>query len=234
MIVDAIRAGDTTRARGLAEEPVRLDMNRLIDLRLSLESPPPDSPPGIEGIDSAVSALESCAVSLLGTAAESIRTVEEAAHDAISRAKRARLDELNNVYYMARQNLNAMPELYGTGFRADSSYFGEPGSIWCYLPSGPESAQRYEYEMGPEFYDYLTTPWWPAPDPDDKVHATYAYIDALGANQHVVTSANVSPERAQWQASLPQTSSSASSRPNSTLSSGRCPQTHASWTRTKS
>lgn len=41
--------------------------------------------------------------------------------------------------------------------------------------------------MGPEFYDYLTTPWWPVSDADDKVHAGYAYIDALGTNQHVVT-----------------------------------------------
>ena len=94
---------------------------------------------------------------------------------------------MEDVYEVARQNLLAMPALYGTGFIADPSYFGEPGSIWCYLPSGPDSPQRFEFEMGPEFYDYSTTPWWPAPDTDDKVHASYAYIDALGTNQHVVT-----------------------------------------------
>jgi hypothetical protein len=162
-------------------------MNRLIDLRMSMESPPPGSPPGNEGIDSAVSAVESFAVSLEGTVAASIRTVEEAAQDGLDRATRGRLDELENVYDVARRNLNAMPALYGTGFIADPSYFGEPGSIWCYLPAGPESPQRFEFEMGPEFYDYSTTPWWPAPDADDKVHASYAYIDALGTNQHVVT-----------------------------------------------
>ncbi|MFF2247027.1 GntR family transcriptional regulator [Arthrobacter sp. NPDC058130] len=187
MIVDAIRAGDATLARGLAEEHVRRDMNRLIDLRMSMESPPPGSAPGNEGIDSAVSAVESFAVSFGGTAAESIRTVEEAAQDGLDRAKRGRLDELEDVYEVARQNLKAMPALYGTGFIADPSYFGEPGSIWCYLPSGPDSPQRFEFEMGPEFYDYSTTPWWPAPGADDKVHASYAYIDALGTNQHVVT-----------------------------------------------
>jgi DNA-binding FadR family transcriptional regulator len=187
MIVEAIRAGDTTRARVLAEEHVRRDMNRLIDLRMSMESPSPGSLPEIEGIDSAVSAVKSFAVSLVGTVAASMRTVEEAVQDGLNRAKRGRLDELENVYDVARRNLKAMPALYGTGFVADPSYFGEPGSIWCYLPSGPESPQRFEYEMGPEFYDYLTTPWWPAPDADDKVHATYAYIDALGTNQHVVT-----------------------------------------------
>ena len=187
MIVDAIRAGDTTRARGLAEEHVRRDMNRLIDLRLSMDSPPPGPPPGTEGIDSAVSAVESFAVRLEGAVAASIRTVEEAAQAGLDRAKSGRLDELENVYDVARRNLQAMPALYGTGFMADPSYFGEPGSIWCYLPSGPESPQRFEFEMGPEFYDYSTAPWWPAPDADDTVHASYAYIDALGTNEHVIT-----------------------------------------------
>ncbi|MFH5879349.1 hypothetical protein [Arthrobacter sp. NA-172] len=67
----------------------------------------------------------------------------------------------------------------------NNSYFDDPGSIWCYLPLGPEAPQRLE--MDPEFYDYSTAPWWPAFDADDTVHASYAYIDALGTNQHVVT-----------------------------------------------
>ena len=187
MIVDAIRAGDTTRARDLAEDHVRQDMNRLIDLRMSMEPPPPGSPPGNEGIDSAVSAVESFAVSLEGTVAASIRKVEEAAQADLDRAKSGRLNELESVYDVARQNLKAMPALYGTGFVADPSYFGKPGSIWCYLPSGPESPQRFEFEMGPEFYDYSTAPWWPAHDDDDGIHASNAYIDALGTNEHVVT-----------------------------------------------
>jgi DNA-binding FadR family transcriptional regulator len=187
MIVDAIRAGDTTRARALAEEHVRRDMNRLIDLRMSMESAPPGPPPGTEGIDSAVSAVEAFAVSLEGGVAASIRTVEEAAQEGLDRAKSGRLDELENVYDVARENLLAMPALYGNGFVAEQSYFGEQGSIWCYLPSGQESPQRFEFEMGPEAYDYSTAPWWPAYEADDKVHASYAYIDALGTNQHVVT-----------------------------------------------
>ena len=185
MIVDAIRAGDTARARGLAEEHVRRDMNRLIDLRLSMDSPLLGQPPGTEGIDSAVSAVESFAVRLEGAVAASIRAVEEAAQAGLDRAKSGRLDELENVYDVARRNLQAIPALYGAGFVADPSFFGHLGSIYCYLPSGPESPQRYE--MDPEFYDYSTAPWWPAYDADDTVHASYAYIDALGTNQHVIT-----------------------------------------------
>ena len=185
MIVDAIRAADAARARLLAEEHVRRDMNRLIDLRLSLDSPPPGSLPADEGIDNAISAVESFASRLEGAAAASITSVEEAAQAGLDHAKKGGLDELEDVYDVARENLKAMPALYGTGFIAEKGYFGEPGSIWCYLPSGPESPQRFE--MDPEFYDYSTAPWWPASDADDTVHASYAYIDALGTNQHVIT-----------------------------------------------
>lgn len=185
MIVDAIRAGDAAGARALAEEHVRRDMNRLIDLRLSMDSPPPGPLPDKEGIDNAISAVESFALRFEGAVAASITTVEEAAQEGLDHAKRARLDELENVYDVARENLKAMPALYGSGFIADKAYFGEPGSIWCYFPSGPESPERFE--MDPEFYDYSTAPWWPASDADDTVHASYAYIDALGTNQHVIT-----------------------------------------------
>ena len=186
VIVDAIRAGDTTRARTLAEEHVRRDMNRLIDLRMSMEPPPPGSPPGIEGIDSAVSAVEAFAVSLIGTVAASIRTVDEAVQAGLDRAKYGRLDELENVYDVARQNLaGAVPALYGTGFISDPTFFGELGAIWCYLPSGPDSPQRFE--MDPEFFDYSTAPWWPEHDADNTVHASYAYVDTLGSNEHLIT-----------------------------------------------
>ncbi|MFJ4170764.1 GntR family transcriptional regulator [Paenarthrobacter sp. NPDC089714] len=187
MIVDAIRAGNATDARYLAEEHVRRDMNRLIDLRMSMESPPSAPPSGSKRGDTAVSAVESFTAGLQGSVATSIRIVEEAAQDGLDHAKSGRLDELENVYDVARENLRAMPALYGTGFIAEQSYFGGPGSIWCYLPSGSESPQRFEFEMGPESYDYSTAPWWPAPDADDKVHTSYAYIDALGTNEHVIT-----------------------------------------------
>ena len=186
MIVDAIRAGDTIRARALAEDHVRRDMNRLIDLRMSMESPTPGAPPGIEGIDSAVSAVESFAVSLEGNAAASIRTVEEAVQTDLDRSKNGRLDQLVNVYDVCQKLLaEAVPAIVGTGFVADPSFFGEPGLIWCTIPSGPGSPRRVEADM--EFYGYSTAPWWPAHDADDEVHATYAYVDAFGANEHLVS-----------------------------------------------
>lgn len=185
MIVDAIRAGDTIRARALAEDHVRQDMNRLIDLRMSLESPPPGAPPGIDGIDSAVSAVESFAASLEGTMVASIRTVEEAVQTDLDRSKSGRLDQLVTVYDVCQNLAKAVPALCGTGFVADPSFFGELGLFWCYIPSGPESAQRVEVDL--EFYGYTTAPWWPAHDADDEVHASYAYVDALGSNEHVVS-----------------------------------------------
>lgn len=186
MIVEAIRAGDTVGARSLAEEHVRRDMNRLIDLRMSMESSESGSTPEIEGFDSAVFAVESFALSLEETAAESIRTVEEAVQNDLSLAKNGRLDELVNVYAVCQDLLTkARPPLVGTGFVADPSFFGEPGLIWCTIPAGPGSARRVESDL--EFYGYSTAPWWPGQDADDEVHATYAYVDALGANEHLVS-----------------------------------------------
>ncbi|MET3175717.1 UNVERIFIED_ORG: DNA-binding FadR family transcriptional regulator [Arthrobacter sp. UYCu721] len=186
VIVNAIRSGDTIRARALAEDHVRRDMNRLMDLRMSMEPPPPGPPPGNEDIDRSVSAVELFAVSLEGNVAASIKTVEEAVQADLDRAKNGQLDELVNVYDAARRSLaRAMPAVYGTGFVADPSFFGEMGFIWCYIPSDPESPQRMELDL--EFYDYSTAPWWPGNDADNKVHASYAYVDALGSNEHLVT-----------------------------------------------
>lgn len=186
VIVNAIRSGDTIRARALAEDHVRRDMNRLIDLRMSMEPPPPGPPPGNEDIDRSISAVELFAVSLEGNVAASIKTVEEAVQADLDRAKNGKLDELVNVYDAARRSLaRAMPAVYGTGFVADPSFFGEMGFIWCYIPSDPESPQRMELDL--EFYDYSTAPWWPGNDADNKVHASYAYVDALGSNEHLVT-----------------------------------------------
>jgi hypothetical protein len=42
-------------------------------------------------------------------------------------------------------------------------------------------------EVDLEFYGYSTAPWWPAHDADDEVHASYAYVDALSANEYVVS-----------------------------------------------
>ena len=185
-IVDAIQSGDTTRARALAEEHVRRDMNRLIDLRMTTEPPPPGSPPENEGIDRTIAALELFAVSLENNVAASIKTVEDAVQADLDRAKNGKLDELVNVYDAARRTLaRAMPAVYGTGFAADPAFFGEMGFIWCYLPSDPESPQRMELDL--DFYDYSTAPWWPGKDADNKAHASYSYVDAFGANEYLVT-----------------------------------------------
>lgn len=186
LIVDAIRSGDTIRARALAEDHVRRDMNRLIDLRMSMEPPPPESPLGTDNIDSTIAAIELFAVNLEGSVAASIKTVEEAVQSDLDRAKNGKLDELTNVYDAARRNLpGAMPAVYGTGFAADPSFFGDMGFIWYYITSDPETPQRMELDL--EFYDYSTAPWWPGNDADEKIHTSHAYVDAFGANEYLVT-----------------------------------------------
>jgi DNA-binding FadR family transcriptional regulator len=183
MIVDAIRAGDTIRARSLAEEHVRRDMNRLIDLRMSMEFPP--SAAGNEGIDAAVSAVEAFTLSLERAVAVSIQAIEETVQADLDNSKGGTFDELENVYDVARHKLRAVPALYGTGFVADPSFFGELGAIWCIKPAGPESLQRLD--LDPDFYGYSTAPWWPAHDTDDGIHACHAYIDAVGTNEQLIT-----------------------------------------------
>ena len=186
LIVDAIRSGDAIRARALAEDHVRRDMNGLIDLRMSMEPPPPESRPGNDDIDRLIAAVELFAVNLEGNVAASIKTVEEAVQADLDRAKNGKLDELTNVYEAARRNLaGAMPAVYGMGFAADPSFFGEMGFLWCYITSDPESPQRMDLDL--KFYDYSTAPWWPGNDADDEAHASYAYVDAFGANEYVVT-----------------------------------------------
>lgn len=184
-IVEAIRVGDAVRARAVAEDHVREDMNRLIDLRMSMDAPPSARPPSKEGIDRAISAVKAFAASLQEAAAASIRAVEGAVHVDLDRATRGGLGELTQVYDVARRNVARFePDLYGTGFIADPSFFGETGMIWCYTPSGPESAQRME--MDAEFYDFSTAPWWPAPDTRDTVRVSRAFVSATSSNEHLV------------------------------------------------
>lgn len=185
MIVDAIRAGDTIRARALAEEHVRRDMNRLMELRMSMELPPSGLQPGIDGVDAVVSAVEAFTLSLGRSVAASIQAIEETVHSDLDNSRSGTLDALENVYDVARRKLRAVPALYGTGFVADPAFFGEMNAIWCIRPSGPESLQRLD--LDPEFYDYSTAPWWPKHDTDDDIHACHAYVDAVGTNEQLIT-----------------------------------------------
>jgi hypothetical protein len=152
---------------------------------MSMDAPPSALPPNKDGIDRAVSAVKAFAASLHEAAAVSIRAVEEAVHAELDRASRGGLEELAHVYDVARRNLARFePDLYGTGFIADPSFFGEMGLIWCYTPSGPESAQRME--MDPEFYDFSTASWWPAPEAGDTIQAGRAFVSATSSNEHLV------------------------------------------------
>ena len=132
-IVDAIRNGDAVRARALAEEHVRRDMNLVIDERMELDRAPTDSPHHPASVDDTVAAIESLAAMFYGTAATSMRELEQAVRATIgSGVSRDRAD--SDIYGAARRAVAiGVSLLYGTGFIADQSYFGEswnlPGAI---------------------------------------------------------------------------------------------------------
>jgi DNA-binding FadR family transcriptional regulator len=183
-IVEAIRAGDAVRARALAEEHVRRDMNRVIDERMELDGT--DSPHRPASVDDAVAAIESLAAMFYGTAAASMREVERAVRASIgSGANRDRAD--SDIYGSARRAVAiGVPLLYGTGFIADQSYFGESWIAWCYTPAGPESPQRLYIDM--DLYDFATAPWRPDdPGDDSPIHTSHAYVDASGTNENIIT-----------------------------------------------
>ncbi|MFE4198737.1 GntR family transcriptional regulator [Paenarthrobacter sp. NPDC056912] len=184
-IVAAIKAGDAVRARELAEEHVRRDMNLVIDERMELDGTPPGSPPPVS-VDDAVAAIESLAAMFHRTAAASMREVETAVRASIGPgASRDRVD--SHIYDAARKAVTiGVPLLYGTGFVADQSLFGESWIAWCYTPAAPESPQRLYIDM--DLYDFATAPWRPDDQGDDSpIHTSHAYVDASGTNENIVT-----------------------------------------------
>ncbi|WP_415853295.1 GntR family transcriptional regulator [Sinomonas sp. G460-2] len=185
-IVEAILAGDVARARARAEQHVRGDINRLIDLRMSMDTAAPGAPPAGAGLEYVIASIEALASKIQNTAASSIRVVEDAVHAALAAAPTAGLEELEAVYDVARRTLGEVsPTLYGLGIMADASFFGEPRLIWSYTPVGQHTQQRLHMDL--EFYDYTSTPWWPQGGTQDAIRPTYAYADGNGSNAYIIT-----------------------------------------------
>ncbi|WP_369046664.1 GntR family transcriptional regulator [Sinomonas sp. P10A9] len=186
-IVGAIGSGDTLLARTRAEGHVRREMNALIDLRMSMDTAPQDAAlRGGLGEEGAITSIGALAAEIEKTAVASIHVVEEAVHAALDAAPGGGLDELEGVYQIAHDTLvETHPILYGTGFLADSRFFGESGFVWAYVPPGRSTPQRLEMDL--EYYDYATAPWWPREGATEPVQASYAYVDANGSNAYIVT-----------------------------------------------
>ena len=185
-IVEAIRNGDVAGARALAEEHIRRDMNLVIDERMQMDRLPADSPHGPVSADDTVAAIESLAGMFYGTAATSMHELEQAVRASIgSGASRDKADA--DIYGAARRAVAiGVPLLYGTGFIAEQSSFGESWIAWCYTPAGPESPQRLYIDM--DLYDVVTAPWRPDDTADDTtIHASHAYVDASGTNENIIT-----------------------------------------------
>lgn len=185
-IVEAIKAGDAERARAEAEGHIRRDMDLVIDERMALDRPAVASPTEGGSTQDAVAAIESFAALLHRTAVASMRLVEEKVRGSIASGhSREEIDA--EVYESARTTLaGAIPLLYGTGFLADPSYFGEGWIAWCYAPTGPQTLERLYMDM--QFYDFPTAPWKPDERADDNaIHTSYAYVDGSGTNENIIT-----------------------------------------------
>ena len=186
-IVSAIDDRDARLARVLAEDHVRAEMNRLIDLRISKGTGQTPAAVNDVAAERAIANVQVFAANLGKTATAAIQMIEDAALSALGDSESGRSEQLQSVYAVAREGLiQAYPDICALGFITDPSVFGEAEVIGCSAPSGLESVQRLTMDWTD--YDFATAPWWPT-DQAEKglVQATGAFVDASGSNEYIVT-----------------------------------------------
>ncbi len=184
-IVEAIRSGDGTLARALAEDHVRADMNRVLDLRMSVDASRKESFPDPVKEEREVALIESFSELLADTASSSIRSIEDAVRVQLGSKREADSSALDAIYDVSRRTLEGnVALLYGAGFLPDTS-FGHAGVAWCHAPTGPRSLQRLVIDW--DLYDIGTVAWRPEHYGDGTVHISHAYLDANGSNENVLT-----------------------------------------------
>ena len=184
-IVEAIRSHDEARARARAEDHVRADMNRVLDLRMSADASRKESFPDPANEEREVALIESFAKLLADTASSSIRSIEDAVHVQLGSKRQAGTSDLDAIYDVSRRILEGnVALLYGAGFLPDTA-FGHAGNAWCHAPTGPQSLQRLVVDL--DLYDIGTVAWRPKHYGDRAVHISHAYLDANGSNENVVT-----------------------------------------------
>lgn len=184
-IVGAIRSHDEARARALAEDHVRADMNRVLDLRMSVDASRKESFPDPANEEREVALIESFAKLLVDTASSSIRSIEDAVRVQLGSKREAGTSDLDAIYDASRRILEGnVALLYGAGFLPETA-FGRAGFAWCHAPTGPQSLQRLVVDL--DLYDIGTVAWRPKHYGDRSVHISHAYLDANGSNENVVT-----------------------------------------------
>lgn len=184
-IVEAIRSHDEVRARARAEDHVRADMNRVLDLRMSGDASRKESFPDTANEEREVALIESFANLLADTASSSIRSIEDAVRVQLGSKREAGISDLDAIYAASRRILEGnVALLYGAGFLPDTA-FGHAGNAWCHAPRGPQSLQRLVVDW--DLYDIGTVAWRPKHYDDRAVHISHAYLDANGSNENVVT-----------------------------------------------
>ncbi len=185
-IVEAIRSGDGMRARALAEEHVRSDMNRVLDFRMSVDASREESFPDPRREEREVASIESFTELLAETASSSISSIEHAVHVQLGSQHQGDSSDLDAIYEASRQTLEgAVPLLYGAGFLPDLSFGPAGAAAWCHGPAGPQSLQRLVIDW--DLYEGGTATWRPEDYGDGAVHISHAYLDANGSNENIIT-----------------------------------------------
>lgn len=184
-IVEAVRSGDGARARALAEDHIRSDMNRVLDLRMSVDASHAESFPDPAKEEHEVALIESFTELLAETATSSIRSIEDAVHTQFGNKRQGDSPDQDAIYDASRRTLEgAVPLLYGAGFLPDAS-FDPAGAAWCYAPTGPQSLQRLVIDW--DLYEGGSATWRPEDYGDRAIHISHAYLDANGSNENIVT-----------------------------------------------
>jgi DNA-binding FadR family transcriptional regulator len=184
-VVDAISKGSVELARSLAEEHVRYDMNRLIDLRMSATGQRGGEPARGVDMESAVAEVMALGDRLLAAATESIEQMERGVLTAIGDSVMGDVADLAELYDVARAALREhLPWIRQLGFTSNPAYFGVAELIGCSAPEGAESIRPSSADW--TGYDFSTAVWWPHGTPDKRINATGAFVDASGSNEYIV------------------------------------------------
>ncbi|MUL79019.1 FadR/GntR family transcriptional regulator [Mycolicibacterium sp. CBMA 226] len=184
-VVDAIGKGSVELARTLAEEHVRHDMNRLIDLRMSASSKQGARPSTGVGGEAAITEVMALGGRVLAAATESIEQVETAVLAAIGDSAQGDVAALAPLYDVTHTALrDHLPWIRTVGFTSNPEFFGVAELIACSAPAGSESIRMSSADW--TGYDFSTAVWWPHGIPDNLINATGAFVDASGSNEYIV------------------------------------------------
>lgn len=186
-IVSAISDSDVQRARALAEQHVRSEMNVLLDLRMSSGRRGARVADDQAATDRAAASVSELAQRFADVVTAAVSGVEAAVLDSLSAFSE---DEPRDaaasqaVLNAARDGLvAAQPDVSTLGFITTASSASEAEVIGVGLDS---NGSLEEVTMDWRDYDFATAQWWPKNVTQGALHASAAFVDASGSNEFIV------------------------------------------------